>query len=155
MKQSTLTESRTDWARTSKAIVLLKNGCWVMSYILALKPSLSGKERFRQGHFRPKSHLLSCLSFSLMLIIKPITFPHPHGSIYCVVFFFAGMAGSEYLKPWCMKPSVSEGEPHHSISVSLIHFTHMLKRQAQIFYLKIHFFIKTYPESTEAQPLGG
>lgn len=54
-----------------------------------------------------------------------------------------------------MTQPVLEGEPHHSISVSLIHFTHMLKRQATIFYLKIHFFIKAYPESTEAQPLGG
>lgn len=44
-KTITLTDNNTDWARTSTAIVLLKNGCWVMSYILALKPSLSEKER--------------------------------------------------------------------------------------------------------------
>lgn len=54
-----------------------------------------------------------------------------------------------------MAPSVLKGEPHHSISFSLIHFTRMLERQAQIFYLKIHFSIRAYPESTEAQPLGG
>lgn len=48
-RNNTLTDSNTDWARTSNAIVLLKNGCWVMSYILALNPSLSErkKERFR------------------------------------------------------------------------------------------------------------
>lgn len=69
-KKRTLTDSSTDWARTSRAIVLLKNGCWVMSYILALNPSLSAKERLRQGHFRPRLHLLSCLPFPLMLILK-------------------------------------------------------------------------------------
>lgn len=103
-----------------------------MSYILALKPSLSGKQRFRPGHFRHRSHLFSCLSFSLMLIIKPITFFPP--TVQPIVECFAGMAGSEYLKQWCMTPSVLEGEPHHSISVSLIHFTHMLEKQAQIYF---------------------
>lgn len=86
VKECTLTDSSTDWAKTSNAIVLLKNGCWVMSYILALKPSLSAKERWRQGHFGHRSHLLSCLSFPLMLILKLITFFSSYSSIYCVVF---------------------------------------------------------------------
>lgn len=70
---NTLTDSNTDWARTSNAIVLLKNGCWVMSYILALKPSLSEKEKYRRGHFRHRSDLLLCLSYSSVFIFKPIT----------------------------------------------------------------------------------
>lgn len=68
-----------------------------------------------------------------MLILKPITFFSP--TVHSIVKCFAGMAGSEYLKRWCMTPSVLEGGPRHSISVSLIHFTHMFKRQAHIYFI--------------------
>ena len=105
-----------------------------MSYILALKPSLSETERFRQGPFRHRSHLHSALLFSLMLILKPITFFFPP-TVQSLVKCFSGMAGSEYLKRRCVKPSVLEGEAHHSISVSLIHFTHVFKRQAHIYFI--------------------
>ena len=107
-----------------------------MSYILALKPSLSETERFRQGPFRHRSHLHSCLSFFFNAHLKThyIFFFFPP-AVQSLVKCFAGTAGSEYLKRRCMKPFVLEGEAHHSISVSLIHFTHVFKRQAQIYFI--------------------
>lgn len=66
----TLTESSTDCANTSTAMPRLKKGCWVMSYILALKPPFSVREMKDQRFITQLEQNVSAEMFYFIIIIQ-------------------------------------------------------------------------------------